>query len=178
MNITFPDGSVKQYEDGMTALQIAESISPRLRKATLAAEIDGSRADAFRPITGDHSIKLLTWEDEDGRWTMRHTAAHILAQAVKRVHPEAKLAIGPAIDTGFYYDFDAEPFTPEDLEQIQKEMEKIIAEALPLERFEMPRADAIKYFEEKGEPYKVELIQDLPEDAIISFYRQDRKSVV
>ena len=172
MNITFPDGSVKQYEDGMTALQIAESISPRLRKATLAAEIDGSRADAFRPITGDHSIKLLTWEDEDGRWTMRHTAAHILAQAVKRVHPEAKLAIGPAIDTGFYYDFDAEPFTPEDLEQIQKEMEKIIAEALPLERFEMPRADAIKYFEEKGEPYKVELIQDLPEDAIISFYRQ------
>ena len=172
MNITFPDGSVKQYEDGMTALQIAESISPRLRKATLAAEIDGSRADAFRPISGDHSIKLLTWEDEDGRWTMRHTAAHILAQAVKRVHPEAKLAIGPAIDTGFYYDFDAEPFTPEDLEQIQKEMEKIIAEALPLERFEMPRADAIKYFEEKGEPYKVELIQDLPEDAIISFYRQ------
>ena len=99
MNITFPDGSVKQYEDGMTALQIAESISPRLRKATLAAEIDGSRADAFRPISGDHSIKLLTWEDEDGRWTMRHTAAHILAQAVKRVHPEAKLAIGPAIDT-------------------------------------------------------------------------------
>ena len=172
MNITIPDGSVKQYEDGMTALQIAESISPRLRKATLAAEIDGSRADAFRPISGDHSIKLLTWEDEDGRWTMRHTAAHILAQAVKRVHPEAKLAIGPAIDTGFYYDFDAEPFTPEDLEQIQKEMEKIIAEALPLERFEMPRADAIKYFEEKGEPYKVELIQDLPEDAIISFYRQ------
>lgn len=172
MNITFPDGSVKQYEDGMTALQIAESISPRLRKATLAAEIDGSRADAFRPIAGDHSIKLLTWKDEDGRWTMRHTAAHILAQAVKRVHPEAKLAIGPAIDTGFYYDFDAEPFTPEDLEQIQKEMEKIIAEALPLERFEMPRADAIKYFEEKGEPYKVELIQDLPEDAIISFYRQ------
>ena len=95
MNITFPDGSVKQYEDGMTALQIAESISPRLRKATLAAEIDGSRADAFRPIAGDHSIKLLTWEDEDGRWTMRHTAAHILAQAVKRVHPEAKLAIPP-----------------------------------------------------------------------------------
>ena len=97
MNITFPDGSVKQYEDGMTALQIAESISPRLRKATLAAEIDGSRADAFRPITGDHSIKLLTWEDEDGRWAMRHTAAHILAQAVKRVHPEAKLAIGPPL---------------------------------------------------------------------------------
>ena len=112
MNITFPDGSVKQFEDGMTALQIAETISQKLKKATLAAEIDGQRADAFRPIHGDHTLKLLTWQDEDGRWTMRHTASHILAQAVKRVHPEAKLAIGPAIENGFYYDFDAEPFTP------------------------------------------------------------------
>ena len=103
---------------------------------------------------------------------MRHTASHILAQAVKRVHPEAKLAIGPAIENGFYYDFDAEPFTPEDLEKIQKEMEKIIAEALPLERFEMPRAEAIEYFKQKEEPYKVELIQDLPEDAIITFFKQ------
>ena len=172
MNITFPDGSVKQFEDGMTALQIAETISQKLKKATLAAEIDGQRADAFRPIHGDHMLKLLTWQDEDGRWTMRHTASHILAQAVKRVHPEAKLAIGPAIENGFYYDFDAEPFTPEDLEKIQKEMEKIIAEALPLERFEMPRAEAIEYFKQKEEPYKVELIEDLPEDAIISFYKQ------
>ena len=172
MNITFPDGSVKQFEDGMTALQIAETISQKLKKATLAAEIDGQRADAFRPIHGDHTLKLLTWQDEDGRWTMRHTASHILAQAVKRVHPEAKLAIGPAIENGFYYDFDAEPFTPEDLEKIQKEMEKIIAEALPLERFEMPRAEAIEYFKQKEEPYKVELIEDLPEDAIISFYKQ------
>ena len=172
MNITFPDGSVKQFEDGMTALQIAETISQKLKKASLAAEIDGQRADAFRPIHGDHTLKLLTWQDEDGRWTMRHTASHILAQAVKRVHPEAKLAIGPAIENGFYYDFDAEPFTPEDLEKIQKEMEKIIAEALPLERFEMPRAEAIEYFKQKEEPYKVELIEDLPEDAIISFYKQ------
>ena len=172
MNTTFPDGSVKQFEDGMTALQIAETISQKLKKATLAAEIDGQRADAFRPIHGDHTLKLLTWQDEDGRWTMRHTASHILAQAVKRVHPEAKLAIGPAIENGFYYDFDAEPFTPEDLEKIQKEMEKIIAEALPLERFEMPRAEAIEYFKQKEEPYKVELIEDLPEDAIISFYKQ------
>ena len=130
MNITFPDGSVKQFEDGMTALQIAETISQKLKKATLAAEIDGQRADAFRPIHGDHTLKLLTWQDEDGRWTMRHTASHILAQAVKRVHPEAKLAIGPAIENGFYYDFDAEPFTPDDLEKIQKEMEKIIADRI------------------------------------------------
>ena len=172
MNITFPDGSVKQFEDGMTALQIAETISPRLKKATLAAEIDGRREDAFRPIHGDHKLKLLTWDDEDGRWTMRHTGSHILAQAVKRVHPEAKLAIGPAIENGFYYDFDAEPFTPDDLEKIQKEMEKIIAEALPLERFELPRDEAIEYFKQREEPYKVELIEDLPKDAIISFYKQ------
>ncbi|MBQ4611600.1 MAG: threonine--tRNA ligase [Clostridia bacterium] len=172
MNITFPDGSVKQFQDGMTALQIAESISPRLRKATLAAEIDGQRADAFRPIHGDHSLKLLTFDDADGRWAMRHTGSHILAQAVKRVHPEAKFAIGPAIENGFYYDFDAEPFTPEDLVQIEKEMEKIIAESLPLERFELPREEAIQMFKEKEEPYKVELIEDLPEDAIISFYKQ------
>ena len=172
MNITFPDGSVKQFQDGMTALQIAESISPRLRKATLAAEIDGQRADAFRPIHGDHSLKLLTFDDADGRWAMRHTGSHILAQAVKRVHPEAKFAIGPAIENGFYYDFDAEPFTPEDLVQIEKEMEKIIAESLPLERFEPPREEAIQMFKEKEEPYKVELIEDLPEDAIISFYKQ------
>lgn len=91
MNITFPDGSVKQFEDGMTALQIAETISQKLKKATLAAEIDGQRADAFRPIHGDHTLKLLTWQDEDGRWTMRHTASHILAQAVKHVHPEASI---------------------------------------------------------------------------------------
>ena len=172
MNITFPDGSVKEFQDGMTALQIAESISPRLRKATLAAEIDGQRADAFRPIHGDHSLKLLTFDDADGRWAMRHTGSHILAQAVKRVHPEAKFAIGPAIENGFYYDFDAEPFTPEDLVQIEKEMEKIIAESLPLERFELPREEAIQIFKEKDEPYKVELIEDLPKDAIISFYKQ------
>ena len=116
--------------------------------------------------------KEFTFENEQYRRTYWHTCSHILAQAVKRVHPEAKLAIGPAIENGFYYDFDAEPFTPDDLEKIQKEMEKIIAEALPLERFEMPRAEAIEYFKQKEEPYKVELIEDLPEDAIISFYKQ------
>ena len=173
IHITLPDGSVKEFESGITAFDVAEAISPRLRKAVLAAEIDGERHDAFAPIDHDCSLKLLTFNDEDGRWTLRHTGSHILAQAVKKVRPEAKLAIGPAIDNGFYYDFDVdEPFTPDELEVIEKEMSKIVEEKLPLERFELPREEAIKYMAERGEPYKVELIEDLPEDAIISFYRQ------
>lgn len=173
INITLPDGSIRQYDDGITAHAIAESISPRLRKATLAAELDGRLYDAEKPIYGDHSIKLLTFADEGGRWTYRHTGSHILAQAVKRLWPDVKLAIGPAIDNGFYYDFDTEiPFSPEDFPKIEAEMAKIVSENLPLERFELSREDAIKFMEEKEEPYKVELIRDLPEDAIISFYRQ------
>ena len=173
IHVTLPDGSVREYESGITAFDIAESISPRLRKSVLAAEIDGERHDAFAPIEHDCSLKLLTFNDEDGRWTLRHTGSHILAQAVKKVRPEAKLAIGPAIDNGFYYDFDVEePFTPDELAVIEKEMSKIVEEKLPLERFELPREEAIKYMAERNEPYKVELIQDLPEDAIISFYRQ------
>jgi threonyl-tRNA synthetase len=173
MNITFPDGSVRHFEDGMTAFGIAEAIGPRLRKATLAAEIDGKRQDAFAPIFGDHSLKLLTFEDENGRWTYRHTASHMLAQAVKRLYPSVKLAIGPAIENGFYYDFDTpENFTPEDLEKIEKEIAKIASEDLKLERFELPRGEAIEYMEKLDEPYKAELIRDLPEDAVISFYRQ------
>ena len=173
MIITFPDGSQREYQNGSTALDIAASISPRLAKATLGCAIDGERADAFRPIDRDCSLKLLTFEDADGRWTLRHTGSHILAQAVKRLFPETKLAIGPAIDNGFYYDFDRdESFTPEDLDRIEKEMNKIIAENLKEERFELPRAEAIAFMEERQEPYKVELIEDLPEDAVISFYRQ------
>lgn len=173
INITLPDGSVRQYDDGVTAHEIAESISPRLRKVTLASELDGKLYDAELPIHGDHSIKLLTFADEGGRWTYRHTGSHILAQAVKRLWPETKLAIGPAIDNGFYYDFDTEiPFSPEDFPKIEAEMNKIVSENLPLERFELPREEAIKFMEEKEEPYKVELIRDLPEDAVISFYRQ------
>ncbi|MBR6108275.1 MAG: threonine--tRNA ligase [Clostridia bacterium] len=173
IHITLPDGSVKEFESGVSAFDVAESISPRLRKAVLAAEIDGERHDAFAPIEHDCSLKLLTFNDEDGRWTLRHTGSHILAQAVKKVRPEAKLAIGPAIDNGFYYDFDVdEPFTPDDLVLIEKEMAKIVEEKLPLERFELPREEAIKYMVDRHEPYKVELIEDLPEDAIISFYRQ------
>ena len=173
INITFPDGSVRQYDDCVTAHQIAESISPRLRKATLAAELDGKLYDAELPIHGDHSIKLLTFADEGGRWTYRHTGSHVLAQAVKRLWPEVKLAIGPAIDNGFYYDFDTDiPFSPEDFPKIEAEMAKIVAENHPLERFELPREEAIKFMQEREEPYKVELINDLPEDAVISFYRQ------
>ena len=173
INITFPDGSVRQFEDGVNAYAIAESISPRLRKATLAAELDGELYDAALPIHGDHALKLLTFADEGGRWTYRHTGSHILAQAVKRLWPEVKLAIGPAIENGFYYDFDTDiAFTPEDFPKIEKEMERIVAENLPLERFELPREEAIAFMKEKAEPYKVELIEDLPEGEVISFYRQ------
>ena len=173
INITFPDGSVRRFEDGVNAYAVAESISPRLRKATLAAELNGELYDAALPIHGDCTLKLLTFADDGGKWTYRHTGAHILAQAVKRLWPEVKLAIGPAIDNGFYYDFDTDiPFSPEDFPKIEKEIAKIVSENLPLERFELPREEAIRFMQEKDEPYKVELIRDLPEDAVISFYRQ------
>ena len=173
MLITFPDGAQREFADGMTGLEIAAAISPRLARATLSCAIDGVHSDAFRPIEGDHAVRFYTFADAEGRWAYRHTGSHVLAQAVKRLHPEIKLAIGPAIENGFYYDFDApEPFTPDDLAAIEKEMEKISRENLPLERFELPRAEAIAYMEQLGEPYKVELIRDLPEDAVISFYRQ------
>ncbi len=173
MIITFPDGSKREFENGMSALDIAGAISNGLKKATLCCEIDGERADAFRPIEKDCTLKLLTFEDENGRWAYRHTGAHILAQAVKRLWPEVKLAIGPAIADGFYYDFDSEhTFSPDDFKAIEKEMERIVSENYKLERFELPREEAIAFMKEKGEPYKVELIEDLPEDETISFYRQ------
>ncbi len=173
MIITFPDGSKREFENGMSALDIAGAISNGLKKATLCCAINGERADAFRPINEDCELKLLTWEDEDGRWAYRHTGSHILAQAVKRLWPEAKLAIGPAIADGFYYDFDSpHAFTPDDFKAIEKEMERIVNENHKLERFELPREEAIAFMQEKGEPYKVELIEDLPEDETISFYRQ------
>ena len=173
MIITFPDGSAREYENGMNALDIAASLSQGLRKSVICCEIDGERCDAFAPIEKDCTLKLLTFEDEDGRWTYRHTASHILAQAVKRLWPEVKLAIGPAIKDGFYYDFDA-PFTfsTEDFKKIEKTMDQICRENLRLERFELPREEAIRFMQEKEEPYKVELINDLPEGEVISFYRQ------
>ena len=173
MFITFPDGSRREFQDGLTGLEIAGELSPRLRKATLSCDIDGAHSDAFRPVNGDHSIKFYTFQDENGRWAYRHTASHVLAQAVKRLYPDVKLAIGPAIENGFYYDFDApETFSPDDLAKIEAEMAKIEKEDLAIERFELPREEAIAYMEKRGEPYKVELITDLPKDAVISFYRQ------
>ncbi len=174
MNITLKDGSVLQFDQGVTALDIAEKLSNKLKKAALAAKVNGELTDLTAPINEDASVEILTFADAEGRWTLRHTASHVMAQAVKRLYPGTKLAIGPAIDNGFYYDFDREEgsFTPSDFLAIEKEMKKIVNENLPLERFELPRAEAIAYMQELNEPYKVELIEDLPEDAVISFYKQ------
>jgi len=173
MNITLKDGSVLQVESGKTPLDIAGQLSNKLKKAAVTAKVNGELWDIVRPIEQDAELEILTFEDAEGKWVYRHTASHVLAQAVKRLYPEAKLAIGPAIDNGFYYDFDVEKaFTQNDFAAIEKEMKKICAENLALERFELPRAEAIKLMQDAGEPYKVELIEDLPEDAVISFYKQ------
>ena len=173
MNITLKDGSVLQVENGKTPLDIAGQLSNKLKKVAVAAKVNGELWDLVRPIEADAELEILTFEDAEGKWVYRHTASHVLAQAVKRLYPEAKLAIGPAIDNGFYYDFDVEKaFTQNDFAAIEKEMKKICAENIALERFELPRAEAIKLMEDAGEPYKVELIRDLPEDAVISFYKQ------
>ncbi len=173
VKITLQDGSVKEYPSKTTLLEIAESISPRLAKEAVGGEVDKHVVDLKYPIEKDAFIHILKFQDEKGADIFRHTSAHILAQAVKRMYPDAKLAIGPAIENGFYYDFDLEHrFTEEDLEKIEKEMLKIIKEDLDIERFELPRDEAIQYMQERNEPYKVELIQELPEDAVISFYKQ------
>ncbi|MCY6960352.1 threonine--tRNA ligase [Clostridium brassicae] len=173
VKVTLKDGKVLEVEKGSKVSEIACKISQSLRKKALGAMINGERAELMTEVNEDCELAILTFEDADGKWILRHTGSHILAQAVKRLYPDVKLAIGPAIDSGFYYDFDAEfSFTPEILEKIEKEMEKIVKENFQLERFELPREEAIKFMKEKGEDYKVELIQDLPEDAVISFYRQ------
>lgn len=173
IKITLNDGSVKEFDAGTTVLQVAQSISHGLAKAALAGEVDGRVKDLSYKLNEDCKLNLLKFEDEGGRLAYRHTTSHVMAQAVKRIYPEAELAIGPSIDDGFYYDFDVEkPFSIEDLENIEKEMAKIIKENLELERFTLPRQEAIEFMEKKGEPYKVELIRDLPEDEEISFYRQ------
>ena len=178
INITLKDGSSKQYPKGITVKEVAESISAGLARVALAAEVDGEVKDLSTVLDKDCSLNLLTFDTEGGKQAFRHTASHILAQAVKRLYPNAKLAIGPAIENGFYYDFDVEkPFTPEDMGRIEEEMGKIIKEDIPLERFTLPRDEAIRYMEEMSEPYKVELIQDLPEDSVISFYRQGISSI-
>ncbi len=166
-------GNAKEFEAPMTALEIAASISHELKKEAVAAKIDGEVKDLKTVIDHDCEVEFLTFADEEGRRVYRHTASHVLAQAVKALYPDAKLAIGPAIDNGFYYDFDcAESFTTDDFKKIEKEMERVIKANYPIERFELPRAEALELMQSKGEPYKVELINDLPEDAVISFYRQ------
>ncbi len=173
IQITLKDGSVRQYEAGITSYEIAKDLSGRLAKVALAAEVDGEVVDLFRPLDKDCTLAILTFEDEGGRHAFRHTASHILAQAVKRLYPGVKLAIGPAIENGFYYDFDIEnAFTPEDLVKIETEMAKIVKEAYPVKRFELPREEAIALMRKKEEPYKVELIENLPEGETISFYEQ------
>ncbi|MCI8454113.1 MAG: threonine--tRNA ligase [Lachnospiraceae bacterium] len=173
MKITLKDGSVKEYERPMAVIEIAKDLSEGLARMACVAEVDGEEADLRTVLDRDCSLNILTARDGEGLAALRHTASHVMAQAVKRLWPETKLAIGPSIADGFYYDIDREePVTAEDLVKIEAEMKKIIKEGLPLERFELPRAEAIALMKEKGEPYKVELIEDLPEDATISFYRQ------
>ena len=164
---------VKEFESGVSVLDVAKSISEGLARSIVAAEVDGEVVGLDAVLDKDCSVNLLKFEDKEGREVFRHTSSHILAQAIKRLYPEAKLAIGPAIDNGFYYDIDLEhSLVPEDLEALEKEMKKIAKEDLKIERFELPREEAIKLMQEKGEDYKVELIEDLPEDAVISFYKQ------
>ena len=172
MKITLKDGSVKEYSQKMSVYDIALDISEGLARVACAAVLNGEVVDLRTEIEEDCELSILTANDEKGLSALRHTASHVLAEAVKRVFPDAKLAIGPSIDTGFYYDFDHAPFSREDLDKLEAEMKKIIKEGKRLTKFTLPREEAIKLMEEKGEPYKVELIRDLPEDAEISFYDQ------
>ncbi|MGI6238762.1 MAG: threonine--tRNA ligase [Christensenellales bacterium] len=171
MKISVAD-HVYEFESGKNALDIAGEISKEVQKKALAARVNGKVVSLPEPITQDAALEILDFEDPDGRKALRHTASHVLAQAVKKLKPEAKLAIGPAIESGFYYDFDVdEPFTPEFLQQVEKEMSRIIKRNSRLTRFELPRDEALEFV--KDEPYKVELISELPEDETISFYQQD-----
>lgn len=173
INIRLKDGSVREVEQGSTILALAKSISGRLAKEAVAAEMDGVVVDLTRTIDEECEINILKFTDEKGKDVFRHTSAHILAQAVKRLYPDCKLAIGPTIDRGFYYDFDVDTtFDAAALEKIEKEVKAIVKENLSIERFELPREEAIALMEEKGEEYKVELIKELPEGEIISFYKQ------
>lgn len=173
VKIILPDGSAKEYAAGTTLGEAVKQLSHSLAKKVLAANVNGELTDLREELVDGSEVAFLTFEEDGGKHTLRHTASHILAQAVKRLWPEAKLAIGPAIDKGFYYDIDMEhTLTPEDLGKIEKEMSRIVKENLPITKSVMPRQEAIEFFKSKNEDYKVELIQDLPEDAIISCYSQ------
>ena len=172
MKITLKDGSVKEYESKKSIIDIAKDISEGLARNVVAGEVNGVMHDLRDELEADCELNLITLKDKEALSVIRHSASHVLAEAVKKVFPEAKLAIGPSIAEGFYYDFDHEPFSREDLDKLEAEMKKIIKEGAHIERFELPREEAIKFMEEKNEPYKVELIKDLPEGEKISFYKQ------
>lgn len=173
MKVTLKDGSVKEYAQPMSVIDIAKDISEGLARAACAGELNGEVVDLRTVIDSDSELNILTFESEGGAAAFRHTTSHIMAQALKRLYPDVKLAIGPSIADGFYYDVDSEtPLTADDLTKIEAEMKKVVKEALPITRFTKSRQDAIEYFKEKNETYKVELIEDLPEDAEISFYQQ------
>ncbi|MCD8020834.1 MAG: threonine--tRNA ligase [Clostridiales bacterium] len=173
MIITLKDGSTKEYAQPMAIIDIAKDISQGLARVATVAELNGEEADLRTVVDADSTLNILTFDSAEGAGAFRHTTSHIMAQAIKRLYPDVKLAIGPSIADGFYYDIDSEnPITSEDLEKIEAEMKKIVKENLPIVRFTKPRSEAIAYFEEKEEPYKVQLIEDLPEDAEISFYQQ------
>lgn len=173
VNITLPDGSIRTYDETVTPLAVAEDISKGLAKAAIAAKVDGKLVDLNRPISVDSELAIITQDAPEAIEVIRHSTAHIMAQAVARLHPDTHFGIGPAINDGFYYDFDSEhTFTPEDLASLEAEIDKIVKADLPFQRREVSRAEALKIFEERGEKYKVELINDLPEDAVISIYEQ------
>lgn len=172
MKITLKDGSSKEYEGAMSVLEIAKDISEGLARVACAGEVDGEVVDLRTTIDKDCNLSILTFDDEAGKKAFRHTAAHILAQAVKRLYPDAKCTIGPAIDEGFYYDFDMPSLGREELDKLEAEMKKIVKENIPITSYTLPRTEAIKLMEDRNEPYKVELINDLPEDAVLSFYEQ------
>lgn len=172
MKITLKDGSVKEYAEKKSVYEIALDISEGLARAACCAKINGETVDLRTVVEGDCELSICTASDEEGLAALRHTTSHVLAEAVKNLFPDVKLAIGPSIDTGFYYDFEHAPFSREDLDALEAEMKKIIKKGAKLEKFTLPRSKAIQYMEERQEPYKVELIQDLPEEAEISFYSQ------
>lgn len=170
IKITLKD-DIRQYQEGITVFEVAKDISEGLARMACVGILNGEVVDLRTPIDKDSELTILTFDSDDGKKAFRHTTSHIMAQAIKRIYPDTKLAIGPSIDDGFYYDFEA-TFSQEDLDKIEAEMKKIVKEELPIEKFELPRDEAIKFMEERNEPYKVELICDLPQDAVISFYKQ------
>ena len=171
MKVILKDGSSKEYENSMAVIDIARDISEGLARVACAAELDGKGVDLRTVVDGEHELNILTFDSEEGKRAFRHTASHVLAQAVKRLYPQAKCTIGPSIEDGFYYDFDMESLDRAALDALEKEMKKIVKEGASIERFTLPREEAIKLMQEKDEPYKVELIEDLPEGEEISFYQ-------